>query len=101
MGRHATAYAVGSTLLLLGLAAPVTALTLGFPDEGTMPQSRTERRAYDLIAEGFGPGANGALVIAVDTADDPGVLRPLAAAVAADPGIAEVSRPRHRRRRSP
>ena len=91
VGRHATAYAVGSTLSLLALAAPVSALTLGFPDEGTMPQSRTERRAYDLIAEGFGPGANGALVIAVDLADDPGVLQPLTAAVAADPGIAEVS----------
>ena len=32
-----------------------SALRLGFPDEGTMPQSRTERRAYDLIADGFGP----------------------------------------------
>ena len=91
VGRHATAYAVGSTLSLLALAAPVSALTLGFPDEGTMPQSRTERRAYDLIAAGFGPGANGALVIAVDLADDPGGLQPLTAAVAADPGIAEVS----------
>ena len=63
-----------------------------------MPQSRTERRAYDLIAEGFGPGANGPLVIAVDVADDPAVLAPLAAAVAADPGIAEVSPARGRRR---
>ena len=59
VGRHATAYAIGATVLLLALAAPVTALRLGFPDEGTMPQSRTERRAYDLIADGFGPGANG------------------------------------------
>ena len=94
VGRHATAYAVGSTLLLLALAAPVSALRLGFPDEGTMPQSRTERRAYDLIAEGFGPGANGPLVIAVDAAKDPTVLGPLAEAIAADPGVAEVSPPR-------
>ena len=93
VGRHATAYAIGATVLLLALAAPVTALRLGFPDEGTMPQSRTERRAYDLVAEGFGPGANGPLVIAVDVAGDPGVLPALASAVAADPGIAEVSRP--------
>ena len=74
VGRHATAYAIGATVLLLALAAPVTALRLGFPDEGTMPQSRTERRAYDLIADGFGPGANGPLVIAVDVAGDPAVL---------------------------
>ena len=63
-----------------------------------MPQSRTERRAYDLIADGFGPGANGPLVIAVDVAGDPAVLPALAAAVAADPGIAEVSPPAGRLR---
>ena len=91
VSRHAAAYAVGATVLLLAVAAPVTALRLGFPDEGTMPQSRTERQAYDLIARGFGPGANGPLVIAVETAGRPGVIRPLAAAIAADPGIADVS----------
>jgi RND superfamily putative drug exporter len=93
VGRHALAYAVGATLLLLALAAPVTALRLGFPDEGSMPQSRTERRAYDLVADGFGPGANGPMVVAVDLAGDPSVLTPLATAVAADPGVAGVSAP--------
>jgi RND superfamily putative drug exporter len=93
VGRHAAAYAVGATLLLLALAAPVTALRLGFPDEGSMPQSRTERRAYDLVADGFGPGANGPMVVAVDIAGDPSVLTPLATAVAADPGVAGVSAP--------
>jgi RND superfamily putative drug exporter len=93
VGRHAAAYAVGSSLLLVALAAPVSALRLGFPDEGTLPQSRTERRAYDLVADGFGPGANGPLVIAVDLAEDPEALAPLARAIAADPGIAEVTAP--------
>ena len=55
---------------MIALAAPVLALNLGFPDDGTKPESRTERRAYDLIAEGFGPGANGPLVIAVDVSQD-------------------------------
>ena len=91
VGRHAVAYTVGATLLLLAMAAPISALRLGFPDEGSMPQSRTERRAYDLIESGFGPGANGPLVIAVDVAGDAEVLEPLTAAVAADPGIAGVS----------
>ena len=91
VGRHAPAYAVAATVLLLALAAPVTALRLGFPDQGSMPPSRTERQAYDLIASGFGPGANGPLVIAVQTAGQPAVVGPLAAAVAADPGIAQVS----------
>ncbi len=91
VGRHATAYAVSTTVLLLALAAPVSALRLGFPDEGAMPQSRTERQAYDLVAEGFGPGANGPLLVVVDVARDSSVLVPLASAIAADPGVAEVS----------
>ena len=91
VGRHAKGYAVGATVLLLALAAPVTALRLGFPDEGTMPKSSTERQAYDLIEAGFGPGANGPLVVAVDVSGDPTVLAPLSAAIAADRGIAKVS----------
>ena len=94
VARHAAAYAVGATVLLIALAAPVTALRLGFPDQGTMPESRTERRAYDLVTDGFGRGANGPLVIAVDTAGDASVIGPLASAVAADPGIASVGPPR-------
>jgi putative drug exporter of the RND superfamily len=46
---------------LVALTAPVLALQLGFPDEGTLPESTTERLAYDLVAEGFGPGLNGPL----------------------------------------
>jgi len=91
--RNATAYLVGGAVLMVALAAPVFALNLGFPDDGTMPESRTERRAYDLIAEGFGPGANGPLVIAVDIAKDASVVGPLAAAIASDPGIASVGEP--------
>lgn len=67
---HAWMYAVGVTALLLALTAPVLSLNLGFPDDGTQPVSQTQRRAYDLMAEGFGPGINGPLVIAVDLALD-------------------------------
>ena len=69
------------------------ALRLGFPDEGSLPPSRTERQAYDLVAQGFGPGINGPLVVAVDTAGDTGVLEPLRSAIAADPGVASVTEP--------
>jgi RND superfamily putative drug exporter len=93
VSRHAPAYAIGGTVFLLALAAPVLSLRLGFPDEGTLPDSRTERRAYDLVAEGFGPGINSPLVIAVDLAGDVAVVAPLADAVAADPGIADVAPP--------
>ncbi len=96
-GRHvsnnAWPYAIGVTVLLLALTAPVLSLRLGFPDEGTLPDSRTQRRAYDLVAEGFGPGINGPLVIAVDISRDAGVVEPLRDAIVADRGIASVTPP--------
>ncbi len=93
VSSHAKAYAIGVTVLLLALTAPVLSLRLGFPDDGTLPDSRTERRAYDLVAEGFGPGANGPLLIAVDISADDSILEPLYTAVAADEGIAEAVPP--------
>jgi len=89
--RHAAAYAVAGTMLLLALAAPVLALRLGLPDQGSYPQARTERRAYDLVAEGFGPGATGPMVVAVDLSRDRSVVKPLVSALAADPGIASAA----------
>jgi RND superfamily putative drug exporter len=93
VSRNAAAYAIGATVLLLALAAPVLALRVGTPDEGTLPTQRTERRAYDLVADGFGPGINGPLIIAVDISQDPGVVQPLLTAVEADDGIAAVAAP--------
>ena len=97
--RHPWPYAVGVTVLLLALAAPVVALRAGIPDDGALPESRTERQAYDLVAQGFGPGSNGPVVVAVDIAEDPAVVDPLVEAVKADPGIASVRRPRGARPR--
>ncbi|MGW4645154.1 MMPL family transporter [Kitasatospora sp. NPDC004289] len=91
VNRHPVPYAVGAAGLLLTAALPVLGLRVGLPDDGSMPVGRTERRAYDLVAEGFGPGTNGPLVIAADTAGDPGALDRLVAAVAADRGIASVA----------
>ncbi|MEU6475206.1 MMPL family transporter [Streptomyces massasporeus] len=91
VSRHPVPYAVGAAGLLLTATLPVLGLRVGLPDDGSLPNSRTERRAYDLVAEGFGPGTNGPLVIAADPAGDPGVLGRLVGAVAADPGIASVA----------
>ncbi|MER7467967.1 MMPL family transporter [Streptomyces sp. NPDC097981] len=91
VSRHPVPYAIGAAGLLLTATLPVLGLRVGLPDDGSLPQSRTERRAYDLVAEGFGPGTNGPLVIAADPAGDPGVLDRLVGAVAADPGIASVA----------
>jgi len=95
--RHVTRkpwpYAVGVTALLLALAAPVVALRAGIPDDGALPEGRTERQAYDLVAQGFGPGSNGPVVVAVEIAGDPAVVDPLVEAVRADRGIASVGVP--------
>ncbi|MGW1766476.1 MMPL family transporter [Streptomyces sp. NPDC002073] len=91
VSRHPVLYAIGAAGLLLTATLPVLGLRVGLPDDGSMPLSRTERRAYDLVAEGFGPGTNGPLVIAADPAGDPRVLDRLVGAVAADPGIASVA----------
>ena len=91
VNRHPAGYAIGSVVLLLAAAAPVLALRVGIPDDGALPTSRTERRAYDLVADGFGPGTNGPLVIAVQPGGDPTVLDRLARAVSLDPGITSVT----------
>ncbi|MER6068836.1 MMPL family transporter [Streptomyces sp. NPDC001817] len=57
-------------VLGLGAAAiPAASLELGLPDDGAQPTSTTQRRAYDLLSEGFGPGFNGPLMIVVDAKD--------------------------------
>ena len=54
-------------LALLGTAAlPATHMKLGLPDGGSKPADNTERRSYDLLTEGFGPGFNGTLTVVVD-----------------------------------
>ncbi|MFG3309498.1 MMPL family transporter [Streptomyces wuyuanensis] len=91
VSRHPVPYAGGAAALLLTATLPVLGLRVGLPDDGSLPHNRTERRAYDLVAEGFGPGTNGPLVIAADPTGDPGVLGRLVATVSADPGIASVA----------
>ncbi len=52
-----------AVLALLALSAPALGMRLGFADAGNDPTSTTTRKAYDLLAEGFGPGFNGPLVV--------------------------------------
>jgi putative drug exporter of the RND superfamily len=56
--------AVAGAGVLVVLALPVLGMRLGFPDEGNYPTDTTTRKAYDLLADGFGPGFNGPLVLA-------------------------------------
>ncbi|WP_326689825.1 MULTISPECIES: MMPL family transporter [unclassified Streptomyces] len=64
---------VTAVLALGALALPVSAMKLGLPDEGNQPTDTTQRKAYDLLSDGFGAGFNGPLMTVVDTrgADNP------------------------------
>jgi putative drug exporter of the RND superfamily len=89
-------YLLAATAVLLALAAPALGMQLAFPDAGDEPTTATHRRAYDLLAEGFGPGVNGPLLIVADLRTpglDTETLPALTERLAADPGIAVVGEP--------
>jgi RND superfamily putative drug exporter len=62
---------VASLIVLAVLAAPLTGIRFGFPDAGNNPQSYTSRQAYDMVAQGFGAGANASLIAVADTPSAP------------------------------
>ncbi|HEX6651765.1 MAG TPA: MMPL family transporter [Thermoleophilaceae bacterium] len=98
--RPLVATVVGVLVLLL-LAMPLASLRLGQPDDGNDSPGTTTRTAYDRLAEGFGPGFNGPLVLAATTpTDDSGktTLSRVQRTVAQDPDVAFVSRPQPSRR---
>ncbi len=64
--HHSWPAAIGGLLLLVVLAVPVLGIRLGFSDEGNYPTDSDTRQAYDLLAEGFGPGFNGQLLLAAE-----------------------------------
>ncbi|MDQ6616668.1 MAG: MMPL family transporter [Actinomycetota bacterium] len=92
--RHPWPAAISAFLVLLVLAIPLFSMRLAFSDSGNDPTSFTTRRAYDLLAQGFGPGTNGPLVIAATLpqgAADQAALDELVNTLRADPDAAFVS----------
>ncbi|HZX54824.1 MAG TPA: MMPL family transporter, partial [Ilumatobacteraceae bacterium] len=84
--------ALGATIVLLLLALPLLSIQMGFSDPGVLKTDQTTRRAFDLIAEGFGPGFNGPLtLVSTDPAMTPAVAQEVDAALKAEPGIAFAS----------
>ncbi|MEU0560879.1 MMPL family transporter [Dactylosporangium sp. NPDC006015] len=90
VGRRPVVAALASLLVLGVLSAPVLGMRTWPQDAGSQPTSNTTRQAYDLTSAEFGAGANGPLVIAVDTAKVPDVDG-LVAALRAVPGVALVA----------
>jgi putative drug exporter of the RND superfamily len=92
--RRPLPYFVGATALLLVLAAPVLTMRLGFTDAGNGSEDLHSRRAYDLLAKGFGPGYNGPLLGVADISNGgQQALVSIRDRIAAAPNVAYVSPP--------
>ncbi|MDX2974423.1 MMPL family transporter [Kribbella solani] len=91
-------YGIAATLVLLVLAIPLLSMTLEQLDAGTDPAKDSSRKAYDLVAQGFGPGANGPLTVvvqlqSVSQGDRQSVLNGLASTLQKTSGVAAVQPP--------
>jgi putative drug exporter of the RND superfamily len=80
-------------VLILALASTAALVRLGAADQGTGPKEQTSRRAYDLLAEGFGPGFNGPIPIVVDVNGDKQAPQKIHDGAQALPGVASVGEP--------
>jgi len=91
--RNAKVVFVVILLVLSALAATSALVRLGASDQGTQPKEQTARRAYDLLAEGFGPGFNGPIPIVVDVNGDAQAPQRIYDSVRDLPGVASAGEP--------
>ncbi|MFE4603846.1 MMPL family transporter [Kitasatospora indigofera] len=92
IGRRPVAAALASLVVMLALAAPMLAMRTWPQDAGIQAESNTTRKAYDLVTAGYGPGANGPLLVTVDLRKVAAAELPaIAARLQADPGVAAVA----------
>ncbi len=92
VSRRPIILALAAIVVMLTLASPVLNLRLGLSDAGNDPASSTTRKAYDLLAAGFGPGSNGPLLLVaqVGTPADTAALGKLTQTLQRVPGVAAV-----------
>ncbi|MFC9508691.1 MMPL family transporter [Streptomyces sp. NPDC057002] len=91
--RHPKVLGAVALVVMAVLALPTFSLHLGTSDQGNDPKAATTRQAYDLLADGFGPGVNGPLTLVtnVDGADDKLALDNLDGTLRATDGVASVT----------
>ncbi len=91
--RHPVHWALLSGIVLIALCIPTLSLRLGTNDAGTDPKGSTTKEAYDLLAEGFGPGFNGpfAMVAELPAKGDDDALAQLKTALEGEAGVAAVT----------
>jgi RND superfamily putative drug exporter len=93
--RHPWPAAIAGVAIMVVLASPVLSMRLASSDAGNDPTNTTTRKAYDLLAQGFGKGFNGPLQIVAQLPGpgDQAAAAQVARVVAKDPGVASVGPP--------
>ena len=91
--RHSTLAAAGGIATLVVLSVPFLGVHFAIPDASNDPEGTSNRQAYDMIAESFGPGTSGPLLVVADLtrADDVAALEQLRAGLESTAGVAAVS----------
>jgi putative drug exporter of the RND superfamily len=91
--RRRVPAALLGVVILLALASPFLGVRFGFPDAGNNRAGTSTRTAYDALSDGFGPGANGPLLLAAELPNGAGAaaLDGLTTALKATPGVAAVT----------
>ncbi|MEV5438057.1 MMPL family transporter [Streptomyces sp. NPDC052682] len=91
--RHPKVLGAAALAVMAVLALPTFSLHLGTSDQGNDPKTATTRQAYDLLADGFGPGVNGPLTLVTEVhgAEDRLALDQLDGTLRATEGVASVT----------
>jgi putative drug exporter of the RND superfamily len=89
--RYRVLLLAGGIALLGVLAIPAMSIHLGLPSGASQPADNTQRKAYDLTAEGFGAGFNGALLIVAQDARTASATGHIVTALGKLPGVADVT----------
>ncbi|MBZ5737680.1 MMPL family transporter [Nocardioides mangrovi] len=97
VARRPVRVLVGGVLALAVLAIPVASMQLALPDAGSEPTDSSVRQGYDTVADSFGPGVNGPLLVLADlsaSSDPAAAAASVTAQLAATDGVAQVGQPR-------
>ncbi|WP_033296360.1 MMPL family transporter [Amycolatopsis jejuensis] len=94
VARHRVPVLITALAGLAVAAIPALSMQLGLPNDSTAAPESTQHKAYELVSKGFGEGANGPLLVVVDTNHNPGALQQAAAGISKLPDVAAVTPPR-------
>jgi putative drug exporter of the RND superfamily len=93
VSRHPRVLTFAAIAIIVAIIVPFFSLQLGSSDQGSDPAGSTTRQAYDLLAQGFGPGFNGPLTVvgSIRNPSDLAAMEHLDASLAGKPDVASVA----------